>query len=30
MDEELSGLVVERLLIERTTDQDLTPPGMLV
>ncbi|XP_053738743.1 phosphatidylinositol 3-kinase regulatory subunit beta [Synchiropus splendidus] len=26
MDEELSALVVERLLIERTTEQDLTPP----
>lgn len=29
LDEELSALVVERLLIERTTEQDLTPPGVL-
>lgn len=28
LDEEFPGLVMERLLIERTTDQDLTPPGM--
>ncbi|KAE8291081.1 Phosphatidylinositol 3-kinase regulatory subunit beta [Larimichthys crocea] len=26
LDEEFPGLVVERLLIERTTEQDLTPP----
>lgn len=29
MDEELPALVVERLLIERTAEQDLTPPGSL-
>lgn len=29
MDEEFPALVVERLLIERTIEQDLTPPGKL-
>lgn len=27
LDEEFAGLVVEKLLIERTSEQDLTPPG---
>lgn len=29
MDDEFPTLVVEKLLIERTTGQDLTPPGKL-
>lgn len=29
LDEEFCGLVVERLLIERTKEQELTPPGVL-
>lgn len=28
MDEEFAEIVVEKLLTERTTEQDVTPPGI--